>query len=307
MCAHLSASLSILDMNTEELKLGMKNVSLELVNTLRRVMHEDIPTMAIHTVRFLENSSVMPNDVMAHELGLIPLLSETVTDFKPKSECDCKSHCEQCSVVFILDSTQTPEYQNITNGTNQTNQTNPIITLNNQHLVHASNPHYAQQHLNVRPYDDGFPIPLNKIRPDQIVRLEAIASRGTGSEHVRWCPVTSGTTFEPIRHITLNPTSMRNLTHEQRQSFVSSCPRGVFRLSEQKTIDIEDCDRCTMCMDCVREATYQLKQPNLVKIEEHPTEYYLYVETINQHPPERILLDAFAHLDAQLYEASLAV
>ncbi len=42
-------------------------------NGIRRAMIADVPTLAIDTVRFIENSSVMFNEQLALRLGLVPL------------------------------------------------------------------------------------------------------------------------------------------------------------------------------------------------------------------------------------------
>lgn len=44
-----------------------------LANTLRRLMLSHVTTMAIEHVYMEDNSSVIPDEILAHRLGLVPL------------------------------------------------------------------------------------------------------------------------------------------------------------------------------------------------------------------------------------------
>lgn len=47
-----------------------------LANSLRRSMISRIDTLAIDQVQIHENSSVLPDEMLAHRLGMVPLNSE---------------------------------------------------------------------------------------------------------------------------------------------------------------------------------------------------------------------------------------
>jgi DNA-directed RNA polymerase I and III subunit RPAC1 len=46
-------------------------------------MIAEIPTMAIETVIINQNTSIIPDEVLAHRLGLIPILADA-NDFEEK-------------------------------------------------------------------------------------------------------------------------------------------------------------------------------------------------------------------------------
>src|SRR6056297_1986461 len=56
-----------------EARFLVRGVTPAFANGIRRAMVADVPTMAIDTVRFIENSSVMFDEQLALRLGLVPL------------------------------------------------------------------------------------------------------------------------------------------------------------------------------------------------------------------------------------------
>ena len=61
------------DDDNRSLRFLVRNVTPAFANGVRRAMIADVPTLAIDTVRFIENSSVMFNEQLALRLGLVPL------------------------------------------------------------------------------------------------------------------------------------------------------------------------------------------------------------------------------------------
>ena len=64
-----------------EARFLIRGVTPAFANGIRRAMVADVPTMAIDTVRFVENSSVMFDEQLALRLGLVPLTTPPVGEF----------------------------------------------------------------------------------------------------------------------------------------------------------------------------------------------------------------------------------
>ncbi|PCR91025.1 DNA-directed RNA polymerase subunit D [Natrinema ejinorense] len=64
-----------------EARFLVRGVTPGFANGIRRAMVADVPTMAVDTVRFVENSSVMFDEQLALRLGLVPLTTPPVGEF----------------------------------------------------------------------------------------------------------------------------------------------------------------------------------------------------------------------------------
>jgi len=60
-------------MNKEEIVFDLVGAEPPLANALRRIMLAEIATMAIEKVTMWQNTSVIPDENLAHRIGLVPL------------------------------------------------------------------------------------------------------------------------------------------------------------------------------------------------------------------------------------------
>ena len=85
-----------------KLILLIKGTDPAFVNTLRRIMVSELPTMAIRRVTFVKNNSALFDEILAHRLGLLPLITDLST-YELSEKCSCKgAGCAKCQLVITL-------------------------------------------------------------------------------------------------------------------------------------------------------------------------------------------------------------
>lgn len=56
--------------------MELVGIDAATANALRRIIIAEIPTMAYHKVLLFQNTSVIPDELLVHRLGLIPIRAE---------------------------------------------------------------------------------------------------------------------------------------------------------------------------------------------------------------------------------------
>lgn len=59
--------------NNTTLKILISGIDIPLLNGLRRSIMNAVPTYAAETIAVYENSSIMPDEMLAHRIGLLPI------------------------------------------------------------------------------------------------------------------------------------------------------------------------------------------------------------------------------------------
>jgi DNA-directed RNA polymerase subunit D len=65
--------VEFIERDDREARFVVRGLTPAFANGIRRAILADVPTLSIETVRFVENSSVMFDEVLAHRLGMVPL------------------------------------------------------------------------------------------------------------------------------------------------------------------------------------------------------------------------------------------
>ena len=80
----------------------VKGASPAFVNMLRKTITDEVPTMAIEDVEIRKNSSVLYDEMIAHRIGLIPLVTDLDAYVLPE-DCTCKGEgCSKCQLQLSL-------------------------------------------------------------------------------------------------------------------------------------------------------------------------------------------------------------
>lgn len=105
--------VKIITMEPKSIEFELINIDPAIVNSLRRILIAEVPSVAIENVFFIDYDCIIPEEVLSHRLGLVPLSvdpeelswkeesgDETNTViFKVHVRCE-KVGCPRCFVVF---------------------------------------------------------------------------------------------------------------------------------------------------------------------------------------------------------------
>ena len=155
------SSLKVLSKDNKKMSIKLKGIPMQYANALRRICLNGVPIFAIDTVDIIENSSVFPDEGLAHRLGLIPLTTE-MQEYNEQGRCDCHSDagCSNCKVMLVLDS-------------GDSDSTRSILS---DELISEDDA--------IKPISDK--IPIVHLAPGQRVKVECYARLGRGTEHAKW-------------------------------------------------------------------------------------------------------------------------
>ena len=155
------SSLDVISKDSEKISIKLKGIPLQYANALRRVCLNGVTVFAIDTVDIIENTSVLPDEGLAHRLGLIPLKTD-LSRFNEPSKCDCQSEsgCSNCKILLVLDSGKSEETRTV---------------LSNE---------LSSEDETVKPVSEK--IPIIQLAPGQKIKLECYARLGRGTEHAKW-------------------------------------------------------------------------------------------------------------------------
>ena len=142
------SSLDVITKDSEKIALKLKGVPLQYANALRRVCLNGVPVFAIDTVDIIENTSVLPDEGLAHRLGLIPLK----TDLSKYNESD--------KILLVLDSGISEETRTVLSG------------------------ELSSEDESIKPVSEK--VPIVQLAPGQKIKVECYARLGRGTEHAKW-------------------------------------------------------------------------------------------------------------------------
>ncbi len=257
--------IKILEKDDRKIKLMIEEASLPLVNAIRRLAISDVPTLAIDEVAFLDNTSVLYDEIIAHRLGLVPLTTD-LSRFKSPEECEGANPINnpECYTRLFLDVEAKRDYEIIYSGDLQS------------------------EDPTVKPVSDKIPIAI--LAKGQKITLEAYARLGRGREHIKWSPVSvSAHKYVPEIIIDVEKCTLCG-------KCVEECPRNIL-LIEDKTLKIINALECTLCKACE-----EVCEPRAIRVSWVENSYILTIESTGALPPEVIVSEAARFLERKAGE-----
>ena len=203
--------IRILKRTDTKMEFVLKDADAAFANALRRIMISEIPTMAIEYVDMEENRSGLFDEVIAHRLGLIPIIFPSTYNIKEECKCGGKG-CSQCEAVFTLEK-EGPGFAKAGDMKNKDENTKPV------------DPN----------------IPIVELLEGQKIKFEAVAQLGYGRDHAKWQAANVG--YKNMVNIRLN--------HESAEKAMQVCPARVFEKKGNAVSVAEpmNCILCMKCTE----------------------------------------------------------
>jgi len=256
--------VKIVEKNDFSARLIVEGADTAFMNSLRRIMLAEVPSMAIDEVVVIENSSMLHDEILAHRLGLIPLKTD-LDSYNLPEECPCKSElgCNLCRVSLTLD----------------------VEAKDNTKTVYSGD--LTSENPNIVPVRDK--VPIVKLAPNQRTRLEAYARLGKGEKHAKWQPV-SVCAYKHFPKVKIDEKRC-----DSCGKCVEVCPKRVLTVIEAgKKLELRNVIECTVCKDCKNACPMS---PPAVEVSWNKDMFVLDVESSGALPVERIVLEALKILD----------
>ncbi len=172
-----------------EIRILISNTDAAQVNAIRRALIADVPKLAITRVDFsqgvtqdnkgdvVESVNVLPDEVLAHRLAMIPIPTHQEEGLVFPDECDtCRDvvekdkGCPMCQVLYTL-SARGPS----------SDSEEPYKTVYAGDITTISDPVF-----DILP--EHKQIPLTILAPGQFLEFYAFAVLGRGRDHAKWTP-----------------------------------------------------------------------------------------------------------------------
>jgi len=192
----------------------LKDSDHVFANTLRRLMIDEVPSMAVEEVEFQKNNSILYDEMIAHRLGLVPLKTD-LKSYNLPNKCKCEGKgCNRCQLKLVLRATK------------------------GSGVVYASE--LKSKDPAVKPVFGEMPIV--KLLKGQTLELEATAVLGTGKQHMKWSPCHAWYKYKPIVEITgdvKNPEAIIEVDHN-----------NIFEIKDRKlTVNKDRVLECDLSLD----------------------------------------------------------
>ncbi len=258
---------------SRDIVLLLKDYPLEYANSLRRIALSEVPIMAIDYVYFIENTTVLYDEIIAHRLGLIPLTSDAALEkYRSPEECAECSDCKDCYTRLYIDVEAKDGY----------------VTVYSKDL--------KSEDLDVKPVVDNLPIVI--LAPGQKLVLEAYARLGRGKEHSKW----NAASIAVVKYAVDLCFDLDHAADKEK------CIECVSRFSEDLSdamaskgrgrAEIIDEGNTSLLVYCSK----RVCGPEALKVDYNPSKLVFKVETTGSLKPERVILEATKVLEAKLNE-----
>jgi DNA-directed RNA polymerases I and III subunit RPAC1 len=267
----------------DSLEFRLAGVAPALANALRRTLIAGVPSMAIETVFVYDNSSVLPEEMLSHRLGLVPLLVDADLFDMPSIALPAF----QDGVLLPLDPVIYQRERLVFSLTRQNDSARDILPVYSDDLRWMPLAGQEERGVVVKQIPR---ILLAKLAPGQRIELLAYANKGVGADHAKFSPVATAA-YRLMPSIRFDKPVQR----ERAAALKKLCPMDVFDIEDVGGVPTATVARplqCTMCRECIREDDWH-GYVNLGRVKD---DFLFSVESTGAKTPQQLVSCALDEL-----------
>ncbi|KJE97859.1 polymerase I polypeptide C [Capsaspora owczarzaki ATCC 30864] len=268
----------------------MVGVDAAIANAFRRILIAEVPTMAIETVFFTNNTSIIHDEALAHRLGLVPIRADP-RYFETRDTPDTQA-TDRNTLVFTLDVKCTKNPHASPNATDDTEKYINSRVLSSDIVWVPKGDQEAQfQDAPIAPVHDD--ILIAKLRPGQAVACEMHCIKSIGRDHAKFSPVGTAS-YRLLPEIILT----RPVTGDDAyllQKCFSPGTIGVRNENGVPTAYVIDARRDT----CSREIFRHERLASAVKMRRVRDHFLFSIESTGALPPGDLLFESVLKLKSK--------
>jgi DNA-directed RNA polymerase subunit D len=252
--------IQILTKDEKEMSFSVEDVNAAFANELRRVMMNEVLTVAVEWVDFRKNDSSLPDELLANRIGQIPLTFDKKAYNTPE-ECKCEGKgCVNCQIELVL------------------KKKGPCV-------VYASD--MKSKAKDVQPVFEKIPI-VELFEGDEL-QFEAIAQLGTGKKHIKWQAAIVG--YRNPQTVTID---IKKVEGEVCRKAIEKYTRKSLKDAKDKIV-ITDPQVANLVMQAV-----DVCPPDSIKSEFNENVFVFNVESCSGLEPEEIVETAGEILEKKM-------
>lgn len=233
----------------EDFVFEVEGIDAPIANAVRRILLSEVPTVAIETVFVHGNSSIMPDEMLAHRLGLVPLAidprrlemraPDEPVSAKNTVKFRLRAACRKNTSIAPKDEIAPPEKLYVQSS---------VYSSSIEYVPFPNDDQMLELGIMDKPKPVHGDIVLVKMRPDQKVHVELDAVKGIGRDHAKFSPVATAS-YRMLPEVTFKEV----VDGERALALVEKCPMNVFDIEESGCAVVKNPRDCTMCRECIRE------------------------------------------------------
>ncbi|ESO06950.1 hypothetical protein HELRODRAFT_77058 [Helobdella robusta] len=214
--------IDVVKIDDRDMEFDMVGIDPALANSFRRILLEEVPTMAIDRIEIRNNTSIVSDEILAHRLGLVPIKADArLFEYRPKDSTEMTA---TDSIGFKL---QVKCQKNLkaSKGTLDKNELYNHFKVTTKDLIWfpVGDQTYTDENEIPKPADDD--ILIAKLKPGQEIDIVCYCFKGIGKDHAKFSPVATAF-YRNLPEIKL----LRKVTGRDAELLKSSFSEGVIEL-----------------------------------------------------------------------------